>query len=74
MKNWILPLNNETLNNSKEKHQESKDTNNTILLTSVSQRAHPKHSTNGFSSINNNMFLHNVSILYSCRVILYKNL
>ena len=51
MKNWILPLNNKTLNNLKEKHQESKDANNAVLLTSASQRIHPKQ----FAGINEEM-------------------
>ena len=41
MQDGILPLNNETLNELKEKHPKSKNANNDVLLTSVPQDIHP---------------------------------
>ena len=41
MEDKMLPLNNETLNSLKEKHSESKNANNDVLLTGVPQRVHP---------------------------------
>ena len=40
MKDAILLIKNETLNSLKEKHPESKNANNDVLLTSVSHRLH----------------------------------
>ena len=41
MKDWIIPLNNETLTSLTGKHPDSKNVNGTVLMTGV-----PGHFTN----------------------------